>query len=230
MTEVVIHHRFCGPPTSGNGGYTGGMLAKLLEGPVEVTLRRPPPLDKPLQVERDGAQLQLMDEGELVAEAKQTTLHVEPPPAPSFAQAREAAKNFIGFTQHFYSGCFVCGTGRDEGDGMRIFAGPAGDIVAAPWQPDASLEGEAGYVAEEFIWAALDCPGFFAAFNGRQSERALLGRMTADIRGKVEVDKNYVILGWPEEAEGRKHIVGTAIYEEGGNKPVAVARGVWITV
>lgn len=229
MTEVVIHHRFCGPPTSGNGGYTSGILAKHLEGPVEVTLRQPPPLDKPLQLERDGEHLNLKDGDALIAEAKQTTLHVEPPPPTSFAEARAASKNFIGFTQHFYSGCFVCGTERGEGDGMRIFAGPAGDIVAAPWQPDASLAGGDGYVADEFIWAALDCPGFFAAFIGKNSERALLGRMSADIHGKVEVGKNYIVIGWPEQEEGRKYIVGTAIYDEGG-KLLAVARGVWIRV
>ena len=112
---------------------------------------------------------------------------------------------------------------------MRIFAGSAGEVVAAPWQPEASLAADDGYVAEEFIWAALDCPGLFAAFSGRQSQRALLGRMTADIRGKVEAGKNYIIIGWPEEEEGRKHIVGTALYDEHGTV-LAVARGVWITI
>lgn len=229
MTEVVIHHRFCGPPTSGNGGYTSGILAGLLGGPAEVTLRQPPPLDKSLQLERSDELLRLMDGDILVAEAKPVTLQMEPPPAPSLAEAQEAAKHFIGFTQHFYSGCFVCGTERGEGDGMRIFSGPAGDMVAAPWKPDATLADEEGNVAGEFIWAALDCPGFFAAFVGKKSERALLGRMSADIRGKVEVDKTYIVVGWPEEQEGRKHIVGTALYQEDGTL-LAVARGVWITI
>lgn len=229
MAQVSIHHRFSGPPTSGNGGYTSGLLGKLIDGPAEVTLRTPPPLDKPMTVQHDGDMVKLMDGDVLVAEAKPAALDIQLPEPLTLAQAQEASRNFVGFSEHYFSTCFVCGTGREEGDGMRIFAGSAGDLVASPWQPEASLADESGNVAPEFIWAVLDCPGFFAAFNGKQSQRALLGRMTADIHGKVEVGKNYIVIGWPEQAEGRKHIVGTALYQEDGTL-VAAARGVWIVV
>ena len=46
MKEIIIQNRFCGPPDSGNGGYTSGLIAKELNNPVEITLRKPPPLDK----------------------------------------------------------------------------------------------------------------------------------------------------------------------------------------
>ena len=51
---LVIPSRFCGPPGSGNGGYVCGRIAAYLDGPVTVTLRRPPPLATPMTVERDG--------------------------------------------------------------------------------------------------------------------------------------------------------------------------------
>ncbi len=47
---LVIGRRFCGPPASGNGGYTAGMLAAAAAKPVEVRLMQPPPLDTPLEI------------------------------------------------------------------------------------------------------------------------------------------------------------------------------------
>jgi len=41
--HVTIERRFCGPPESGNGGYSCGLLAAHVGGPAEVTLRRSPP-------------------------------------------------------------------------------------------------------------------------------------------------------------------------------------------
>src|SRR5918996_2619259 len=53
--EVMIPARFNGPPATANGGYTCGLVARLLGVDAEVTLRRPPPLDRPLRW--DGAAL-----------------------------------------------------------------------------------------------------------------------------------------------------------------------------
>ena len=50
MTSIMIDKRYCGPPNSGNGGYVCGRLARHIPGGAEVTLRAPPPLDKPLDV------------------------------------------------------------------------------------------------------------------------------------------------------------------------------------
>jgi hypothetical protein len=47
---IVIDRRFRGPPESGNGGYTCGLVAGRVDGPAEVTLRLPPPLEEPLTV------------------------------------------------------------------------------------------------------------------------------------------------------------------------------------
>ena len=59
MTDTLtIPAWFNGPPTSGNGGYTCGRVAQLVDAEVvEVSLRSPPPLDTPLAVERDGGRV-----------------------------------------------------------------------------------------------------------------------------------------------------------------------------
>ena len=68
--EVTIERRYRGPLTSANGGYACGRLAAhVVADEVEVTLRLPPPLERPLAVERDGELVRLLDGDALVAEA-----------------------------------------------------------------------------------------------------------------------------------------------------------------
>ena len=55
MNVLTIPSRFNGPAGVGNGGYVCGRIAAYVDGPATVTLRRPPPLDTPLEVERDDA-------------------------------------------------------------------------------------------------------------------------------------------------------------------------------
>jgi hypothetical protein len=57
--ECEIERRYNGPAGSANGGYTCGLVARLVGGPcAEVTLRRPPPLGRPLRVGRkDGGRV-----------------------------------------------------------------------------------------------------------------------------------------------------------------------------
>jgi hypothetical protein len=53
MTQsLVIAPRFRGPPGTGNGGYVCGRIAAHLDGPAEITLRRPPPLAIAMTIER----------------------------------------------------------------------------------------------------------------------------------------------------------------------------------
>jgi hypothetical protein len=212
---LVIARRFRGPPTSGNGGYTCGMLAAAASKPVEVRLIKPPPLDKRLEIvdDPDSDGLKLMDGTEAVASATPKTLELEVPRPPAYAQALAAVSNYEGFREHAYSDCFVCGPVRQRGDGMRIFAAPVPDmnLVAAAWMPDRSLVGTDGKVLPEFMWAALDCPGFFA--TGAARTGPLLGTYAARIDRCVQLDAPCVVIGWRIRREGRKHVVGTAIFD-----------------
>ena len=215
---LVINRRFRGPPTSGNGGYTCGMLAAAAAKPVEVRLVRPPPLDAPLSIEAEPATLGLVlkDGADVVATATPKAFELEVPRPPTYEQALAAVSHYEGFQEHAYSDCFVCGPVRQRGDGMRIFASPIEGmaLVAAAWIPDRSLVGADGKVLPEFMWAALDCPGFFA--SGVAARGALLGTYAARIDRCVNLDAACVVIGWPIHHEGRKHVVGTAIFDNFG--------------
>ena len=60
--QVVIARRFSGPPDSAHGGYACAMVARYIQGPAEVSLRSPPPLERALAVERAAAgEVRLLD-------------------------------------------------------------------------------------------------------------------------------------------------------------------------
>ncbi len=226
---LVIARRFRGPPASGNGGYTCGMLAAAANQPVEVRLMRPPPLDRPLEI-RDDAEssgLHLMDGEEVVARAVPKLVEITVPEPPSYSRALAAVSGFQGFREHAYPGCFVCGPDRERGDGMRIFASPieGRDLVAAAWLPNRSLAGPDGKVLPEFMWAALDCPGFFA--SGGASSGALLGLYAARVDRCVHISEACVVIGWPLGHDGRKHYTGTAIFD-GAGELCGRATATWI--
>ena len=88
MSEVIIEHRFHGPPDSGNGGYVCGLLAEALDGVVEVTLRQPPPLDVPLELTVENAAGALTRDGELIASARPGSLDLKVPEPLSLGAAR----------------------------------------------------------------------------------------------------------------------------------------------
>jgi hypothetical protein len=234
-----IAARFCGPPNSANGGYCSGVLAGHWlraagrSQPVEVTLRKPPPLERDLQVELDGERTLLKDGAELVAEARAAALDVTPPEAPSFEQAIRMSRHYVGHARHHFPTCFVCGPARQAGDGLRIFPGAEqpGELVAAPWLPHVSLAAASGAVPNELLWAALDCIGYFAAASPSYPI-ALLGRMTAEVSSSVRAGERCVVVGWAlgrESAKTRKLDAGTAVFGESG-KLLGCARQTWIVV
>src|SRR5690606_41934705 len=71
--SLSIARRYCGPPTTGNGGYSAGLLGRYIDGPTQVTLRSPPPLERPLRLARESDKLLLWDGEQLVAEDRKST-------------------------------------------------------------------------------------------------------------------------------------------------------------
>jgi hypothetical protein len=230
---VTVPARFRGPPTSANGGWACGLCADGRPA-AEVTLRKPIPLDTPL--ERDEGRLMLA--GEALAEAVPVSLELAVPAAPSFEAALEAGTRYIGLRDHAFPGCFVCGPGRAEGDGLRLFPGrmplegiPGGVGVAAAWTPHASLaEGEV--LPAEIVWAALDCPSWFGAVVdlGEATPRvALLGRLAAELREPVRVGVPHVVTAWPLGIDGRKVYGGAAVHGPDG-RWLARGRATWVVL
>jgi hypothetical protein len=229
MTEkIVIDRRFRGPPNSGNGGYSCGVLGDRFEDVATVTLRRPPPLDIPLRLLHEDGRVRLLDGDILIGEATPDVLEVDVPVPPTGNEARAASQDYAGFQAHPFPTCFVCGPDREPGDGLRIFPGPLDGthVVAAAWAPDRSLDGGAGLVHRRHVWAALDCPSYFALPG---APLALLGRLTASIDRLPEIDEPLVVIGWPIGSDGRKHFAGSAL-ADGNGEIVAHGAATWVEI
>ncbi|GAA0644592.1 hypothetical protein [Brevundimonas lenta] len=229
---IRLDRRFRGPPTSGNGGYVAGLLATTLGGSdVVVTLRKPPPLDADLQVEMgaDAAAL-YFDDGVLIATAVREAIELTVPPPPPIEAVREAETRFTGFCNHIFPGCFVCGPEREPGDGLRLFTGPlndGSDRVAACFIPHASLADDDGLLRPEFLWSALDCPGYFAV--SATAGLAVLGRLGCTLHSRPPVGRALIVTGWPIASDGRKHTVGTALHDTGGEL-IAAGLATWVSL
>lgn len=230
MPQIVIESRFNGPPGSGNGGYSAGMIANACGESVRVRLAQPVLIDRALTVAANAAggwDVKAHDET-LIATATPHVPMIDPPPAPSWIEATGVSQHFIGFAHHSFPHCFVCGTARAQGDGLRLFPGsvPGTSLLAAPWQPDASLADANGYVRPEFIWAALDCPGYFSSCS---PQVALLGELSVRVDRRPRAGDACVVTAWPIAVHGRKHTTGTALFDVEG-RCCAVGVATWIVL
>lgn len=230
MTEIIIDKRFCGPKDSGNGGYSAGLFASMIDGPAEVTLKSPPPLDAVIEL-RDGSDgtFEAVHGERVIAIAKPAIVEVEAPPCPAPADVRAAHDAFLSNTdgEHLIPYCFVCGDRRAPGDGLRIFSGPMPDSVlnADFWTPANDLASEDGLVRSEFLWAALDCP---SAFTLRDcTGLILLGRIAVIIKSRPKPGDRLVAAAWPRGREGRKYYSSCALYDQNG-AVIAAANATWI--
>ncbi len=226
MTSFTIARQFNGPATTGNGGYVCGKLATSIDGPAVSTLRAPPPLETPIEIRRKDAGVTAYAGETLIGEAAPTAITWEAPSPPSRAEAEAAEKNYIGFHQHAFPTCFTCGVDRGVDDGLRIFTGPVAqrEMVATPWTPSAAWTGADGLIAPEFIWAALDCPTYWAH---TKIKRALLARLALDISERPRVGEQLILAAWPLSADGRKHASRGALYRANG-QVLARAEALWI--
>lgn len=232
--DLVVDRRFAGPPSMGHGGYVAGLFATGVGGAVQVTLRRPTPLDTPLVLERgDDGRGELRHGDDLIADAESTTLTLAVPNPPS-AQAAAASED--GSPSHrngrgVHPTCFGCGVGREPGDALRIAAGPI-DVdgvaqVAAAWLPGPAFAGDDGNVTPQFVVAALDCPGAFAFLIDNQPA-GLLGRIVFEQHHPVPADVTHIVTGWQIGVDGRKFLAGTALSAPDGTL-LAAARATWFS-
>jgi hypothetical protein len=238
LEPIVIAKRYRGPESSGNGGYTSGLVAERVGrlagagavgvgavaiGAVEVTLRAPPPLERPLRVLEDaavdgGATVHVFDGETLVAEGRAAELDLELPETVAYAEAVRLAESTPPDPEHPFPGCFTCGP---NGEGLRLRTAAAGDgRVVAPWRPEAP--------DPLLVWAALDCPGAFAVNPENARGLTVLGRLTARIDALPEAGDECVVVAWPLGGEGRRLFAGTAVFR--GEQALARAKAVWIVV
>jgi len=215
---------------SGNGGWTSGHLAQLVEGALDggavtVRLRTPPPLETEMTISRaDDGTVEVWDAGTLVAQAVTAEpLDATQVPMPAtYAQALAAGPAYEGLLSHPFPTCFTCGTERDPSDALCLHTGLlAGHTTlrAAAWTPRESTP--------EHVWAALDCPGAWA--SGIAEREIVLGTMTAVVIDLPRVGEPHVVLAWPRRQDGRKYYSGTCLYAADG-RLLAHAEAVWLSV
>jgi hypothetical protein len=228
---LTIPARFNGPAESANGGYTCGRVAELVGADVvSVSLRLPPPLERPLEVVRDNGRVELRDGDSLVAEGEpdELLLDVPDPVEPQRAAAASEAGRDHWSAVHPFPGCVVCGPARDPGDGMCIFPGELDDgVFAAEWTPDESLSDGEGRVRPEFVWAALDCPTSAPVANFGEGPPMVLARLTARLGCSVAVGESHALVSWPLEVDGRKHHAACALFDSSGLL-LCASRALWI--
>lgn len=225
-----VASRFCGPPGSGNGGYTVGMIGKHLENDVEVTLKRPIPVDATMQVVADPTGVAALVHADTeIASARVVELDLDIPEAITFAEAAAARTTYPGFQNHPFPNCYVCGTNRCGGDGMCLFTGIVAEgVVASSWVPSAEFVNDQGVVAPELVCAALDCPGAWALIDRYAIEGPfVLGRMTYRLEKPIYAGERYVVMGWALSRDGRRSFCGTAVYDAEG-AVCAAAAATWI--
>jgi hypothetical protein len=226
---VIIAGRFNGPADSGNGGYSAGLIASLVDSDagrpgksaVTVTLRRPPPLDTALSVKtRPDGGVAVYHDDRLIADA----LPADPPAGPPVRPVTEneayaVAKDYPGFVEHPFPSCYVCGPDRAAGDGLRIFPAPLADgRTAAVFSVPAE-------VTTATVWAALDCPGGWAITE--PGRRYVLGRVTAAVTRLPVPATRCVVMGELIGMDGRKAQVRSAVYGPDGAL-LARAEATWI--
>ncbi len=247
LDTVSIERRFNGPAQSANGGWTGGLLARRLTShqptsevdffpSISVSLRAPPPLERPLQIHRnEDASLTLKNGQFELAHAQLEPFELPLPKMPSMAIA--SAASAVGYQRSLtrtswpYALCFACGVSRT--DGLCITPSPVGGavsegVVAASWTPSVWLAERDGQVKIEAVWAALDCPAGIAwSYQLPEGAPMVTARMSVSIMKLPRVNQAHIIVGWPIERDGRKLHAGTALLSADGEL-LASSRQLWL--
>lgn len=240
MPHLTVPAARCGPPRSGNGGWTAGALAaRLLDGaggpdvaPVTVRLHRPPPLDRPLPVttpaDDPGALVLLDDDADApVATARAGALAAAPPAPVDVAAAALAEQRYAGLAHHPFPGCFACGPARQDGEGLRIFPGPVAEgRVAATWVPHPALAEDDLTLPTAVTWAALDCPGGWS--SDLEDRPMVLGEMTAVVLRAPRAGVRHVVVGEHRRTEGRRTWTAASLWD--GEDLVGHAEHVWVAI
>ena len=227
LIEFQIDARFNGPPNSGNGGYVAGKIAEIVGGPCEVTLRKPPPLDKTLILRRIDEGGEVLSDDTLIATVTSSPPFENNLEAIDYDCATAAAVE--GLERRLLS------------DVLRLFAGMPpgsqidGDLkpVAAAWKPFANLSSNGQTIDEAHIWAAMDCPSA-AAINNTGDETkepiaCLLGRFKNTVYRAPKVDEHCAVVAQMDYQEGRKIFCNVSLFGAQGDL-LAAGRTTWIAL
>jgi hypothetical protein len=235
VATLTVPEHIWGFPGVAHGGYVAGRLAEQAgTACLRLDLRRPIPVGRRLSIEStEPKSWTLTGEQGTLAAARVAAPEIKVPFRPSWAdgmacvEQRQAAER-AGNT---FPDCWVCGSGRPAGEGLRVMLGLMTDrpMVAAAWTPGP----EAGAPGEELstasVFAVLDCPGGWAcrAFAGAPIAETVTAYQTSRQLRPVLAGQPYLVSGWSIGAEGRKYRTGSAITTPDG-EVCALAVSLWL--
>ncbi|MFI6638489.1 hypothetical protein [Streptomyces sp. NPDC050504] len=210
------------PGSSGSSGSSGSP-----GDDVVVQLLLPTPLDADLRLTRAGRRVHVWHEDVLIATASSRAPGADAPEPVGAELAERASREYAGRgAANRFPTCFVCGPAHP--DGLRLAPGPVpglADHVACLWTPDATTDDGTGTVAEELVWAALDCPGGWTLDPLRSP--LLLGRMSARITALPRVGETVVAVGRGAPVPGRVQTCTTALFRRDGTE-LARSTATWV--
>lgn len=221
--EIIIEKHFEGPTNITQGGYISGLMAQHLEtDTVEVTMRNPTSMGKPLILDTSMSDRVLLYDGDkLLNEAIPGELDLDIPEPISLEEAKKASLKHV--IEMPFPNCFGCGSGRSEDEGLHLRSGPVEgrNMVAVDWVPLAKAVGakEGEPVPEPIAWASMECPIAKAMQYGgmrNPDEMALLGRMTTKVNALPKVGEQCFFVGWLIGRSGRKIELGGTMHNERG--------------
>lgn len=236
--NTILQARFCGPPKTGNGGFTAGMLVEAADvGAAEVRLLKPVPVESALVIESENGNRGTMYDAARTALATLTRIEQFPdyklPEVPDLFKVKEIAAGYPGFTTHPFPTCFVCGPKRHQADGMRIFVGPAPEqpgfenLMMGHWLPDETVGRADGFVRDAATWGALDCPGGFAAVMD-QPRLIVLSKISARVLQRPRVGEDCTVVSWRLQKMSRAFKVMTSVFNSQTKQPLAIAESLWL--
>ncbi|MCE9499688.1 MAG: hypothetical protein K8R21_04195 [Leptospira sp.] len=233
--NTVLSKRFCGPPKTGNGGFTAGLLVEAVgTDAAEIRLLNPTPVETSIIIESEkGLRGTIFnDSKKALATLKSIPDEDFPeynlPVVPDLDDAKKMSVLYAGFTTHPFPTCFVCGPKREVNDGMRIFVGPAPEqigfdnLLVGHWLPDETIASQNGFIRDAAIWGALDCPGGFSAVSD-DPRLIVLSKICGRIIERPKVGENCIVMTWRLKRMTRAFKVMTAIFESESIRLLAIA-------
>lgn len=240
VDNMILSQRFCGPPKTGNGGFTAGILVEAVgTNAAEIRLLNPTPVETSIILEsQKGQQGAIYDDSKkILATLKSISVEDFPdyklPIVPDLEDAKKISAFYPGFTTHPFPTCFVCGPKREVNDGMRIFVGPAPEqigfenLMVGHWLPDETVVSESGVVRDAVIWGALDCPGGFSAVLD-EPQLIVLSKIRGKIIERPKTGENYIVMSWRLQKMSRAFKVMTAIFKSDSKSLMAIAEALWL--
>lgn len=244
---------------TGNGGWSAGLLAQALGDAalaigVAVTLRVPPPIGRPLELQVDDTGASLLDaavqsaEPVLVGRAEPAPVTLDVPAAVAAIDADTARAASAGFPfreRHPFPMCVSCGIARPAGMvSLGLHCGPVAGVhvdvdgatvpaFADAWTVGADVadpdDAQAASVAA--TWSALDCPSAAPVADPDAANPIVLARMAARVVERPRVGGTYVLAAWRVHDEGRKHHTRSVLLDPARDGAVlAAADALWIEV